>query len=139
MALYPQAGDIDLMVATELAEAGRASANGFVTPGPHDPDFLVASFLSARREDGHGRQPARCRAAGEGRAQHGEARCAGRLRPRRARGRHRHQRRDARRDCGLRRILPIPVAAFEKAVRGEGKAVDASMRGFDYGLGCGAR
>ncbi len=31
-------------------------------------------------------------------------------------------------------ILPIPVEAFEKAVRGEGKGVDASMRGFNYGL-----
>ena len=40
MALYPQAGDIDLMVATELAEAGRASANGFVTP---DRTTLISS------------------------------------------------------------------------------------------------
>ena len=32
MALYPQAGDIDLMVASELAEASRACQNGFVTP-----------------------------------------------------------------------------------------------------------
>jgi indolepyruvate ferredoxin oxidoreductase beta subunit len=31
-------------------------------------------------------------------------------------------------------VLPIPVEAFEKAVRGEGKSVDASMRGFGYGL-----
>src|SRR6478736_4602399 len=40
MALYPQAGDIDLMVATELAEAGRASANGFITP---DRTTLISS------------------------------------------------------------------------------------------------
>ena len=40
MALYPQAGDIDLMVATELAEAGRACQNGFVTP---DRTTLIAS------------------------------------------------------------------------------------------------
>src|SRR6478735_10250210 len=40
MALYPQAGDIDLMVATELAEAGRASANGFITP---DRTVLISS------------------------------------------------------------------------------------------------
>ena len=40
MALYPQAGDIDLMVATELAEAGRACQNGVVTP---DRTVLIAS------------------------------------------------------------------------------------------------
>ena len=54
MALYPQAGDIDLMVATELAEAGRASAERLHHAGPHNTDFLVASLLFARREDGHG-------------------------------------------------------------------------------------
>ena len=31
-------------------------------------------------------------------------------------------------------VLPIPVEAFEKAIRGEGKSVDANMRGFSYGL-----
>ena len=31
-------------------------------------------------------------------------------------------------------ILPMPVEAFERAIRGEGKGVDASMRGFNYGL-----
>ena len=40
MALYPQAGDIDLMVASELAEASRACQNGFVTP---DRTLLITS------------------------------------------------------------------------------------------------
>ena len=40
MALYPQAGDIDLMVASELAEASRACQNGFVTP---DRTTLITS------------------------------------------------------------------------------------------------
>ena len=33
--------------------------------------------------------------------------------------------------CG---VLPIPVDAFERAIRGEGKAADANLRGFKAGL-----
>ncbi len=40
MALYPGVGDIDIMVASEFAEAGRAISNGFVTP---DKTHLIAS------------------------------------------------------------------------------------------------
>ena len=40
MALYPGVGDIDIMVASEIIEAGRAIANGFVTP---DRTHLIAS------------------------------------------------------------------------------------------------
>ena len=32
MSLYPLAGSVDIMVASELIEAGRAMQNGFVTP-----------------------------------------------------------------------------------------------------------
>ena len=32
MSLYPLAGNVDVMVASELIEAGRAMQNGFVTP-----------------------------------------------------------------------------------------------------------
>jgi len=32
MGLYPSPGGIDLMLATEIVEAGRALENGFVTP-----------------------------------------------------------------------------------------------------------
>ena len=32
MSLYPLAGNVDIMVASELIEAGRAMQNGFVTP-----------------------------------------------------------------------------------------------------------
>src|SRR5690348_3025797 len=31
-------------------------------------------------------------------------------------------------------ILPIPTEALERAIRAEGKAVDANLRGFNYGL-----
>jgi indolepyruvate ferredoxin oxidoreductase beta subunit len=40
MALYPGVGDIDVMLASEFAEAGRAISNGFVTP---DRTHLIAS------------------------------------------------------------------------------------------------
>jgi indolepyruvate ferredoxin oxidoreductase, beta subunit len=40
MALYPSPGGIDLMLATEVIEAGRALENGFVTP---DRTILVAA------------------------------------------------------------------------------------------------
>ena len=39
-ALYPAAGDIDVMIASELLEAGRAIQNGFVSP---DRTALIAS------------------------------------------------------------------------------------------------
>tara|TARA_Y100001936_G_scaffold250639_1_gene303964 strand:- start:26571 stop:28178 length:1608 start_codon:yes stop_codon:yes gene_type:complete len=40
LALYPGVGDIDIMLASEFAEAGRAISNGFVTP---DRTHLIAS------------------------------------------------------------------------------------------------
>jgi indolepyruvate ferredoxin oxidoreductase beta subunit len=40
LSLYPSVGDIDLMVASELIEAGRAVQSGFVTP---DRTTLIAS------------------------------------------------------------------------------------------------
>src|SRR5476651_1932204 len=41
LALTPGVGDIDILVASELLEAGRTVANGFVTP---DRTMLVASL-----------------------------------------------------------------------------------------------
>ena len=40
LSLYPSVGDIDVMVASELIEAGRAIQGGFVTP---DRTTLIAS------------------------------------------------------------------------------------------------
>src|SRR5258708_31174347 len=31
-------------------------------------------------------------------------------------------------------VLPIPAETFERAIRAEGKSVDANLRGFAYGL-----
>ena len=43
MSLYPLAGSVDIMVASELIEAGRAMQNGFVTP---NCTTLIASWIS---------------------------------------------------------------------------------------------
>ena len=59
LALAPGVGDIDMVVASELMEAGRAVANGFVTA---DRTLLIASLeplLSDGREDRDGRRPLR--------------------------------------------------------------------------------
>jgi indolepyruvate ferredoxin oxidoreductase beta subunit len=133
MALYPQAGDIDLMVATELAEAGRATANGFITP---DRTTLISSshrFYLLDEKMG----------MADSRLDAERLEKAARTMAKRAvLGDFAHAAREAGTVINAvmlgaiagSGILPIPVEAFEKAVRGEGKAVDASMRGFNYGL-----
>jgi indolepyruvate ferredoxin oxidoreductase beta subunit len=133
MALYPQAGDIDLMVATELAEAGRASQNGFITP---DRTVLIASShrfylldekmgmadsrLDAERLENAARKMAKRAVLGDFA---NAAREAGTVINAVMLG--------AIAGSG---ILPLPVEAFERAIRGEGKSVDANVRGFNYGL-----
>jgi indolepyruvate ferredoxin oxidoreductase, beta subunit len=133
MALYPQAGDIDMMVATELAEAARACQNGFVTP---DRTTLIASThrfylldekmgmadsrLDVERLENAAHKMAKRVIMGDfARA----ARDAGTVINAVMLG--------AIAGSGL---LPIPVETFERAIRGEGKAVDANLRGFNYGL-----
>ena len=59
LALAPGVGDVDLVVASELLEAGRAIASGFVTP---DRTLMIAStsrFYRDGREDRDGRRPLR--------------------------------------------------------------------------------
>ena len=59
LALMPIPGDVDLVIASELMEAGRAIARGFVTP---DRTVLVASSqrvmaISEKSEPGDGEMP----------------------------------------------------------------------------------
>ena len=59
LALTPGVGDIDIAVASELLEAGRTVANGFVTP---DRTPMIAStqpLLCDGRKDRDGRRPLR--------------------------------------------------------------------------------
>jgi indolepyruvate ferredoxin oxidoreductase beta subunit len=133
MALYPQAGDIDLMVASELAEASRACQNGFVTP---DRTLLITSThrfylldekmgmadsrLDVERLTSAIQRMARKVIGGDfARA----AREAGTVINAVLLG--------AIAGSGQ---LPMPVEAFERAIRGDGKGADANLRGFYYGL-----
>jgi indolepyruvate ferredoxin oxidoreductase beta subunit len=133
MSLYPVIGDIDVMVATELVEAGRAVQNGFVTP---DRTTLIASTH-------------RVYAIGERTAM-----SDGRFDTDRVVRAVEELSRDAilfdmdkaARDTGsvinaviLGAIagsgrLPIPTERFEAAIRGGGRGVEASLKAFRLGL-----
>lgn len=133
LALNPVPGDVDIMVATELLEAARAVANGFVTP---DRTLLIASthrvFSIAEKS-----------AMGDGRLD------AGRL-LRAARDASRAEilfdMDTTAREAGsiLNAVLlgalaggaalPIPIERFEAGIRGEGKSVDSNLAGFSFGL-----
>jgi indolepyruvate ferredoxin oxidoreductase, beta subunit len=133
LSLVPGAGDIDIMVASELLEAGRAIAGGFVTA---DRTTLIASThrilaMTEKMAGGDGQfdpgrllhavdEHARSRALFDMEAlarQSGSVISAVML--------------GALAGCGR---LPIAVEAFEAAIRAEGKAVEANLRGFAAGL-----
>jgi indolepyruvate ferredoxin oxidoreductase beta subunit len=133
LALTPGIGDIDLMVASELLEGGRAVSAGFVTP---DRTLMLASTSRAylvveKMAMGDGRYDSeRLRKAIQSNAceavfldfeqlakQSGAMVNAVML--------------GAIAGCGK---LPIPVEAFEEAIRDDGKGMDANLRGFRTGL-----
>lgn len=133
MSLYPVIGDIDVMVATELVEAGRAVQNGFVTP---DRTTLIASthrvFAIAERTamaDGRFDTDRVVRAIEE-----------------LSREAILFDMDQAARDTGsvinaviLGAIagsgrLPIPRERFEAAIRGGGRGVEASLEAFRLGF-----
>ena len=133
LALTPGVGDIDMVVASELLEAGRAVANGFVTP---DRTHLIASLSRFYAMDEK-------IAMGDGRfdqdrltkAINDNARDA-LLIDMDALGQTKrldHQRRDARRH---RRHATSAADAeqFEAAIRADGKSVESNLRGFRAGL-----
>ena len=55
-ALSPAPGDVDVLIAAELMEAGRAIMRGFVTAEPHDADRVRTSHRRRLREDRAGRR-----------------------------------------------------------------------------------
>ncbi|MGI8527302.1 MAG: indolepyruvate oxidoreductase subunit beta family protein [Pseudolabrys sp.] len=133
LALTPGIGDIDIAVASELLEAGRTVANGFVTP---DRTLAIASTSRFYAMDekiamGDGRfDPNKlCKIVTENsRAallidmnalaeQSGSIISAVML--------------GAIAGAGA---LPIPIEVFEAAIRADGKAVDSNLRGFRAGL-----
>jgi indolepyruvate ferredoxin oxidoreductase beta subunit len=137
-ALHPGIGDIDLLLASELMEAGRAVAAGFVTP---DRTFVICSthrsFVMEEKM-----------AMGDGRLDD--------QRLTQAIERHAKQSRLFDMD-GLAKqsgsmvnavmlgaiagseVLPIPPELFEAAIRQDGKAIEANLRGFRAGLAAARR
>jgi indolepyruvate ferredoxin oxidoreductase, beta subunit len=133
LALSPGVGDVDLVVASEFLEAGRAIAAGFVTPdrtvliGSTSRSYLVVEKMAM----GDGRyDPERLLKAIE---QHARTALLFDMEEL------------AKRSgtivnavmLGLiagSGALPIPVAAFEAAIRGEAKAAESNLRGFHAGL-----
>ncbi|MHA1109377.1 MAG: DUF6537 domain-containing protein [Alphaproteobacteria bacterium] len=133
LSLYPSAGDIDLMVASELVEAGRAVQNGYITP---DRTTLIASthrhyaigersgMADGRFDSEHVLDAARQRAKTALLADYMAM----------------------ARDSGTTTnavmlgviagsgVLPAPADAFEEAIRNTGIAVDVNLRGFALGL-----
>ena len=132
LALAPGIGDVDLVVASELMEAGRAIAGGFVTPGrtttiaSTSRSYLVVEKMAM----GDGRyDQQRLITAVEKNSQktllldlEAIARDSGAMINAVMLG--------AIAGAGA---LPIPAEAFETAIRADGKAVDANLRGFRAG------
>ncbi|NKB60553.1 MAG: indolepyruvate oxidoreductase subunit beta family protein [Alphaproteobacteria bacterium] len=133
MSLYPGPGNMDVVVASELLEAGRAIENGFVSP---DRTTLIASThriyaIAEKSAMGDGvhdsdRVLAAAREMADSAMLHDLAKTA------EANG-------TALNAVLLGMIagsgkLPLPDSAYEDAIRAQGVAVDANLRGFAAGL-----
>jgi indolepyruvate ferredoxin oxidoreductase beta subunit len=137
LALAPGIGDVDIVLASELLEAGRTIAAGFVTP---DRTLMIASnarsyLVVEKMAMGDGRyDSARLIKAIETHAQRhvlidmaALASQSGAMINAVMLG--------AIAACGR---LPIPADAFERAIHADAKAVDANLRGFRAGLDAAA-
>jgi indolepyruvate ferredoxin oxidoreductase beta subunit len=133
LALTPGIGDIDIMIASEFMEAGRAIASGFVTA---DRTLLIGSnsrfyVMNEKTAMGDGRyDQKRLSDAIDANAQQkivfdmdAAAKQSGAMINAVMLG--------AIAGCGR---LPIPEQVFEAAIRADGKAVDGNLRGFRAGL-----
>jgi indolepyruvate ferredoxin oxidoreductase, beta subunit len=132
LALAPGIGDVDLLVASELMEAGRAVAGGYVTPdrtaaiASTSRSYLVVEKM-AMSDGRYDRE--RLIAAVENNAHRALlldmeaiARGAGAMVNAVMLG-----------AVAGAQALPIPADAFEATIRADGKAVDANLRGFRAG------
>jgi indolepyruvate ferredoxin oxidoreductase beta subunit len=132
LALAPAAGDVDLLVASELMEAGRAIAGGYTAP---DRTLAIAStsrsYLVVEKmalSDGR-YDPQRLIAAVEKNSRQAL------LLDFEALARQSNAMINAVLLGAIAgaRALPIPAEAFEAAIRADGKAVEANLRGFRAG------
>ena len=131
-ALYPTPGEIDVMIATELVEAGRACQNGFVTP---DRTTLIAStrrFYAVLEKA----------AMGDGRVDANRVLRAVQTLPQKA----------VLFDLEKMKGVPFPINAvmfgalcasgkvpiaeehFREAIRESGISVENNLKGFDFGM-----
>jgi indolepyruvate ferredoxin oxidoreductase, beta subunit len=137
LALAPGIGDVDVVVASEFLEAGRAIAGGFVTP---DRTLLIASThrshaIAEKMAMGDGRfDAARLTGAAENNARSqllfdmgAVANTAGAMINSVMLG-----------AVAASGGLPIPAAAFEAAIR-MGRSSDANLRGFRAGFAAAER
>jgi indolepyruvate ferredoxin oxidoreductase beta subunit len=133
MALSPGIGDVDVVVASELLEAARTVAAGFVTP---DRTFAIASThrshaIAEKVAMGDGRLDVEKLADEVGKFAReailfdmdAAARKAGTMINAVMLG-----------AIAASGRLPVPIEAFEAAIRADGKAVEANLRGFAVGL-----
>ena len=133
LALAPGIGDVDLVVASELMEAGRAIAGGFVTPN------RTATIVSTSRSY----LVVEKMAMGDGR--YDQQRLIQSVEKNSKSSLLLDLEAIARENGAMINAvmlgaiagagaLPIPAAAFEAAIRTDGKAVDANLRGFRAGF-----
>ena len=133
LALAPGVGDVDLLVASELLEASRAVASGYITA---DRTTTIAStsrsyLVVEKMAMSDGRyDPLRLISAVETNSRQALlldletiAREAGAMINAVMLG-----------AIAGARALPIPADAFAAAIRADGKAVEANLRGFDAGF-----
>jgi indolepyruvate ferredoxin oxidoreductase, beta subunit len=133
LALSPGVGDVDIVVASELLEAGRAISNGFVTA---DRTLLISSvsrvYLTVEKmqmADGRYDSERLIKAVDQNAAAHllfdmeAAAKAAGAIVNSVMLG-----------AIAASGKLPIPAEAFEAAIRHDGKAVESNLRGFHAGL-----
>jgi indolepyruvate ferredoxin oxidoreductase beta subunit len=133
LALSPGVGDVDVVIASELLEAGRAISNGFVTT---DRTLLLSStsrvYLTAEKM-----------AMGDGRYDSERLMDAAAAN---SRDMILFDMNEVARQNGaiinavmLGAIagsgrLPVPAEAFEAAIRADGKSVESNLKGFRAGL-----
>lgn len=130
--LMPAAGDVDIMIAAEMMEAGRSIIRGFVTP---DRTTLIASTHRALAVSEK-------MVPGDGIADSREVKAAAEIAARRfihadfeALAVHNGSVISATLFGALAAsgALPFPVSAFEDAIRKGGKGVEGSLRAFKAG------
>lgn len=131
LSLFPTPGDVDVVVATELLEAGRAMKRGFVTP---DRTTLISATHRVYTIDERA-------AMGDERFEQERLLEAAR------RLSHRAMLLDLSNAVGVGALnaallgaiaasdaLPIPLEAFRVAIREEAKSVESNLRAFETGL-----